>query len=132
KIDLRCIQCLYHVWINADISMMERVIQNLVENALKSTPEGGSVEAMINVDAGEVIFTIKNTGEPLAADLVQWINNFRSEGSILNSRPPRLGLGLLIVQKILLLHNATLYTQFQNGRNIFTFRMLVYNQPGAK
>jgi K+-sensing histidine kinase KdpD len=105
-----------------------------VENALKSTPEAGSVQAgsvqaAITVEAQELIFTIQNTGEPLAQDLVQWINNFRSEGSLLNSRPAKLGLGLLIVQKILLLHNSILKTQFQNGSNIFTFRMPVYNHP---
>jgi K+-sensing histidine kinase KdpD len=100
-----------------------------VVNALKSTPEAGSVQAAITVEAQELIFTIQNTGEPLAQDLVQWINNFRSEGSLLNSRPAKLGLGLLIVQKILLWHNSTLKTQFQNGSNIFTFRMPVYNHP---
>ena len=98
-----------------------------MENALKSTPEAGSVQVAITVEAQELIFTIQNTGEPLAQDLVQWINNFRSEGSLLNSRPAKLGLGLLIVQNILLLHNSTLKTQFQNGINIFTFRIPVYN-----
>ncbi len=77
------------------------------------------MQAAITVEAQELIFTIQNTGEPLAQDLVQWINNFRSEGSLLNSRPAKLGLGLLIVQKILLLHNSTLKTQLQNGSNIF-------------
>ncbi len=98
-----------------------------MENALKSTPEAGSVQVAITVEAQELIFTIQNTGEPLAQDLVQWINNFRSEGSLLNSHPAKLGLGLLIVQNILLLHNSTLKTQFQNGINIFTFRIPVYN-----
>ncbi len=39
KVDLKCTQCQYHVWVNADVSMMERVIQNLVDNAINNTTE---------------------------------------------------------------------------------------------
>jgi len=86
-----------------------------VENALKSTPEAGSVQAAITVEAQELIFTIQNTGEPLAQDLVQWINNFRSEGSLLNSRPAKLGLGLLIagLQPSCLIINGELQRLFK-------------------
>ncbi len=35
KVSLKCIQCQYLSWINADISLMERVVQNLVDNVRK-------------------------------------------------------------------------------------------------
>lgn len=129
KINLKCTQCLYHVWINADISMMERVVQNLIDNALKSTPEAGSIQTSISVDNNVLVFKIENNGPPLPDDLLQWINGFREEDGLLDKRPQKLGLGLVIVQKILHLHDTSLKASTQNDRNIFTFRVPVYNVP---
>jgi signal transduction histidine kinase len=127
KIQLECIQCLHHVWVYADIRMIERVIQNLVENALKSTPEGGSVVASILTKGESVDFEIENTGEPLPDDLLQWIGHFKSGTELLHNRPAKLGLGLLNVQKILLLHNSSLSAKYENGRNVFSFTLPIYH-----
>jgi len=124
KITLECTQCVYHVWVNADIGLMERVIQNLIDNAVKSTPEEGSIQVSIVVDNKDLIFQIENTGNLLPEDLLQWINDYRDEGNLLNNRPAKLGLGLLIVQKILHMHGSSLkaYTQ-NNASNVFSFRL---------
>jgi signal transduction histidine kinase len=127
KIELKCTQCLYHVWINADISMMERVVQNVVDNAVKSTPEGGFAHCSIIVEEGDIIFKLENTGDALPDDLVQWINHNKDESTLSYKRPAKLGLGLLIVQKILLLHNSTLKTYRDNNTNVFLFRLPIYN-----
>lgn len=126
-VSLRCTQCQYHVWVHADVGMMERVAQNLIENALKSTPQGGSIEVSIIVDGQSLVFSIANTGKPLPEDLLQWINNLKENTDLLNKRPVKLGLGLLIVQKILLLHDSSLEAYTHEGtRNIFTFPLPVY------
>lgn len=129
KVSLKCSQCLYHVWINADISMMERVVQNVVDNALNSTPEGGSIRAGMWVEENELIFKIENDGPPLPGDLLKWINHFKVEDALSEERPQKLGLGLLIVQKILHLHQTSLKAYVENGSNIFTFRIPVYHFP---
>lgn len=122
KVDLKCTQCLYHVWIVADISMMERVIQNLIDNAIKHTLPGGKVQVSIAVQDEKLIFTIENTGEPLSAELIQWIN---SDGEELSERPSHSGLGLLIVKKILRLHDASLNACANTNKNIFSFKIPV-------
>jgi signal transduction histidine kinase len=126
NINLKCSQCLHHVWIKADISMMERVIQNLVENALKSTNQNGSIEVSINVDKDSLIFQIVNEGPPLSAELLQWVNDFKEPGASSEQRPQKQGLGLLIVQKILHLHQTNLHAYVQDKMNVFTFRLPVY------
>lgn len=128
KVDLKCTQCLHHVWVNADISMMERVIQNLVDNALKNTPAEGFIHASMTVEGEALFFKIENNGPALPEDLLHWINNFKREGGISNKRPAKLGLGLLILQKILLLHNSSLHAFTRNGTNSFTFSLPVYNR----
>lgn len=129
KVDLKCKQCLYHVWVNADISMMERVIQNLVDNALKNTPAGGFIHSSMTVEGEGLLFKIENSGAALPEDLLYWINNFEKEGGISSKRPAKPGLGLLILQKILLLHNSSLHASTHNGTNIFTFALPIYNRP---
>lgn len=128
KIKLKCTQCLYHVWINADISMMDRVIQNLVENAVKSTTEGGFIQAGMMVDNDTLVFKIENEGPVLPVDLLTWINDYKEGDALLDRRPQKLGLGLIIVQKILHLHGTTLKA-YTNGSNVFTFSLPVYNLP---
>jgi signal transduction histidine kinase len=127
KIQLECLQCLHHIWVYADIRMIERVIQNLAENALKSTNEGGKVIASISREGESVIFRIDNTGEPLPDDLLQWIGHFKSDTELLSNHPAKLGLGLIIVQKMLLLHNSSLGAKYENGRNVFSFALPIYN-----
>lgn len=128
KVSLKCTQCQYHVWVNADIGLMERAIQNLVDNAIKSTPEGGNIEVSIGVEKTDLIFQIENSGPPLPEDLLQWINHFKDNGNLFNNRPAKRGLGLLIVQKILHMHGSSLkaYTK-NNASNVFSFRLAIIN-----
>ena len=126
QINLTCAECLNHVWINADVSMMERVVQNLADNALKNTPAGGSIQVAVTTEKNEVIFSIMNEGKPLSGELVQWINNFEFNKSLVGNRPQKAGLGLLIVQKILQLHQASLKHTVENGMNNFSFRLPQY------
>ncbi|MEJ7767661.1 MAG: HAMP domain-containing sensor histidine kinase [Chitinophagaceae bacterium] len=131
-ISLQCTQCQYHMWVHADVGMMERAVQNLIDNALKSTPAGGSIQVSILLDANNLVFSIANTGRPMPEDLIQWINTFKDDNSLLGKRPGKLGLGLLIVQKILLLHNSSLAAYTHEGTcNVFTFPLPVYNVPAT-
>lgn len=126
NVNLKCAQCQYHVWINADIGMMERVVQNLVDNALKNTPEDGIIALALSVKKQELIFKIENTSEPLSPELLQWINERLEDGDDYAKRPAKTGLGLIIVKKILSLHHFPLKALSEEGQTVFTFSMPVY------
>ncbi|MEO6219515.1 MAG: HAMP domain-containing sensor histidine kinase, partial [Ginsengibacter sp.] len=126
KIILKCTQCQYHVWVNADISMMERVVQNLIENAIKHTPADGNVQVTIIVEGNNLICKIENTGNPLPEDLLQWINNSVKETDIPKNKPAKSGFGLVIVQRILFLHHLSLKAYSKDGFNIFSFCVPIY------
>lgn len=128
KVALKCTRCQYHVWVNADISMMERVIQNLIDNAVKHTAPGGNIQVSLSVEDNQLIFSIENTGKPLSAELLRWINSNEQE---LSDRPAQAGLGLLIVKKILHLHSISLSAIINNNKNIFSFKIPVISQPAA-
>jgi len=127
-VKLKCTQCQYHVWINADIRLMERVLQNLVQNAIRSTPANGEIGVALEVENNLLIFKIVNDGPSLPDDLLQWINsNQTNYGQRIDK--PGTGLGLAIAKKILSLHNSSLVaTSPVNNGNQFSFSMEIYNQ----
>ena len=132
NINLRCTQCQYHVWVNADISMMERVIQNLIENAVKNTPESGTIKVFLQVENDNLIFNVENTGPPLSDELIAWINGENKNHAGHIARPSQLGLGLTIIKKILNLHGEALKAQVTHeSTNIFSFDMPLYKPEPA-
>ncbi|MEP6926903.1 MAG: HAMP domain-containing sensor histidine kinase [Ginsengibacter sp.] len=127
KVNLKCIQCQYHVWVNADVRLMERVIQNLIDNAVKSTPENADILVSLEVTNNNLIFKIENTGPPLSQGLLEWINSPENEQGQQTVKPGS-GLGLSIIKKILYLHNSSLQAySTSNSVNIFTFSVEIYD-----
>jgi signal transduction histidine kinase len=49
-------------FIYADIGLVERAIENLIDNALRYTGEGGNVNVTLVPDGSEVTFSVKDTG----------------------------------------------------------------------
>jgi signal transduction histidine kinase len=120
-----CRNCTDGSYVIADISMMERVLQNLVVNAVAYTRGGGRVVVALDRVGEELVFTIENEGEPLAADLLAWIS-----GGV---RPKKPAIGLAIVRKILALHGYAFRAEvLPGGVNMFSFRMPVYVTAGSQ
>ncbi|MFH1121987.1 MAG: HAMP domain-containing sensor histidine kinase [Bacteroidota bacterium] len=93
--------------VNADLSLMERVLQNLVNNAVKYTPEKGTIEFRVKQNEREVEVEVRNTGEGISReDLPLIFDRYYKAGS----QKPGIGtgLGLAIVKKILDLHNVSI------------------------
>jgi signal transduction histidine kinase len=126
KIAISSVDCENAAWIKADIHMMERVVQNLLTNALKFTPENGQIRIQLTSRQNELIFEISNQGEPMAENLLAWLNDNKSDAS--NTRPHSHGLGLVIVKTILQLHHFPMEAGFIEGiGNRIAFRMPVTN-----
>ena len=114
--------------VNADIALMERAISNLIDNAIKNTPEHGQVSIAPANSGNKVSVEIKDTGIGIAEDQIARIfdrfyqtNSSRTNGS-------GAGLGLSIAQKILELHGAKLSVQsVVNKGTTFHFSLLSYS-----
>lgn len=91
----------------ADINLIQRVLENLVGNALKYTPAGGSISIAVRRSKRGVGVTIADTGPGIAKeDLPHIFDRFykgKSEGS---RGPGSMGLGLAIAKRILELHGS--------------------------
>ncbi|MGB9094972.1 sensor histidine kinase [Erwinia sp.] len=90
--------------VNADLGMIERVLTNLLDNALRHTPEEGLIEIRLYLQAGKVMVQVNDSGPGIAKE--QQTDLF-VRPTLLNMRKHRVGgLGLMIVRRILQLHDS--------------------------
>ncbi|HCU3799843.1 TPA: HAMP domain-containing histidine kinase, partial [Escherichia coli] len=92
--------------IRADISMIERVITNLLDNAVRHTPPEGSIRLKVWQEDNRLHVEVADSGPGLTEDMRTYL--FR-RASVLCHEPseePRGGLGLLIVRRMLVLHGG--------------------------
>jgi len=107
----------------ADISLVERVIQNLMDNALKFTPEGGEVILSMTYDAADVYVSIKDNGIGMESDELTQIFERYKQGER-TQRKEGAGLGLAIAKKIMEIHNSTIKVTSQpNMGTTFYFNL---------
>ncbi len=98
----------------ADIALVERAISNLIDNAIRHTPEGGAVSIVpTNGDTAYVSVAVKDTGKGIPEEDVARIFDrfYRVEKSRTPSNEGGAGLGLAIAKRIFELHGSTLSVQ---------------------
>lgn len=109
----------------ADLSLVERVIQNLMDNALKFTPEGGEVRIQLQSLENTVEVKIADNGPGISEQEQSYI--FERYQKTAASTNTGAGLGLAIVKKILELHDASIRVQSQlNKGTAFMFQLPAY------
>jgi len=112
--------------IYADISLMERVIQNLMDNALKFTPEKGRIKVFVKGHPKNVEISIIDNGCGIEEE--QQTKIFNRYEKIQNSKGA--GLGLAIVKKILEMHKGAISVKSQLGSGTqFTLSLPTYELP---
>ena len=104
--------------VRADIGLMERVFQNLIDNALRHTPAGGEVRVDIVPGPTELRVRVTDTGSGIAqehlAHVFERYYQAQDAGSV-DGRPSA-GLGLAIVKRILELHGSAIRVSSEIAR----------------
>jgi signal transduction histidine kinase len=101
--------------IHGDLSLIERAVTNLVDNALKFTPSGGKVSVRLATSADEVLWSVQDDGPGISTEDLGHIfeRRFRAAGQ---SMTPGTGLGLSITHRVLELHGAEIEVQSELGQ----------------
>ncbi|PKN61739.1 MAG: sensor histidine kinase [Deltaproteobacteria bacterium HGW-Deltaproteobacteria-15] len=119
-------------FVHADIGLIGRVLENLIENALRYTPESGTISILLQPMDRTVSVTVSDTGCGIPeADLPRIFDRFyRGEKSRKDQRG-HAGLGLAIVKRILQLHGTDVEVRstVDTGTS-FTFSLPVH-PPGS-
>jgi signal transduction histidine kinase len=110
-------------FVNADIAMIERVIENLLDNAVRHTPEGGSIRVGFSLQNGDIAVCISDTGCGISEkDLPHIFDRFYQRDRNKESKAEHAGLGLAIAKRIIELHNKPLQVESTPGSGTtFTF-----------
>jgi len=95
------------VSVYADISLIQRVLENLVGNALKYTPAGGRVSISVQSSAAEVGVSVADTGPGIPHEALPHIfDRFYKADQHGERDNGSMGLGLAIARRILELHSS--------------------------
>ena len=95
------------VFVYADPDRLQQVVWNLLQNAVKFTPAGGSVETRLARRDSHVDITIADTGAGIEPDFLPFMfDTFRQADSSASRRHGGLGLGLAIVKRLVELHGG--------------------------
>jgi PAS domain S-box-containing protein len=114
----------------------ERIYQtvfNLIENAVKFTPEEGKICLKAREKKGKLVITVKNEGSAIALDDQRRLFQpyYRSEEN--RSSNSGLGLGLALAKAFVELHNGKIWvTRQPPGENVFSFSLPLYNVKSVK
>jgi len=92
-------------YVNADVAMIERVLDNLIDNSFKHTPEGGCIRLHITSIKQSVQVAVSDTGYGIDKDELPHIfKRFYKK----TDGPVGLGIGLAIASRIVELHGGSL------------------------
>jgi len=111
------------VTVNGDANLLHRALQNLLTNAIKYTPTGGSIDVLLRNNGEAAVFTIADTGIGIPAAALPFIfDRFYRVDQSRAQATGGAGLGLAIVQNIVALHGGKIEVNSQEGRGT-TFRV---------
>jgi signal transduction histidine kinase len=112
--------------IKADRSCLEQVITNLLENALKFTPEGGKVLLEAKIVEGELLVSVQDSGATFTDEERQRLMQPFWRSEIDRQRIPGVRLGLALCQKLVEIQGGTIWVEGgKEGGNTFAFAVPV-------
>ena len=120
-------------FVRADIGLIERALQNLLENALKHTHNGGSVSVAVRRQDSRVMVQVRDTGSGIPRDALPHIFErfYRVDRSRMLDAGGA-GLGLAIVKRILDLHGSTIGVESALAEgSVFSFALPALPGAGA-
>ena len=113
-----------------DTSQVDRIFINLISNAIKFTPESGTISVNANLNNGVVTIEVSDTGIGISKnDLTRLFDEFYRVDNPINQNVKGTGLGLPLAKKIVQAHNGQMWvTSTVNQGTTFHFTLPVH-QP---
>lgn len=108
-----------------DQEKLEKILFNLMSNALKFTPEGGEIKAEVYSHQSLVTIKVSDTGPGILPDKLPYIfDRFYQADDTLNSDQEGTGIGLALTKELVELHKGTISVESEVGEGS-TFRVVL-------
>jgi signal transduction histidine kinase/DNA-binding response OmpR family regulator len=109
-----------------DQEKYQKMITNLISNAVKFTPGKGIVELVINKDENNLIITIANSGEGIPRDALPYVfDRFYQVDEESTREYEGTGIGLALVRELTELHHGSISVESNDERT--TFKLILPN-----
>ncbi|MEO8017996.1 MAG: ATP-binding protein [Pseudomonadota bacterium] len=96
------------VWIFADATRIDQIVGNLLTNAVKYTPAGGTISLRTRRDGAQAVFVVADTGIGLEPELLPRVFDLFVQGERgIDRSQGGLGIGLTLVRRLSELHGGT-------------------------
>jgi signal transduction histidine kinase len=114
--------------VRADIGLIERVFENLIQNALRHTPENGTITVSAVNENGKITVLVSDTGSGIRPeDIPHVFDRFYGTARGRQEATSSVGLGLAITKKILDLHGSDITVESTiNVGTTFIFTLPVF------
>ncbi|PIB36347.1 two-component sensor histidine kinase [Reichenbachiella sp. 5M10] len=112
----------------ADIGLIERVLQNLIDNAVKFTPANGEIRLEINEKKEQIEIKVTDTGKGIPEDQIPFVfDRYHIGDKRVSLDNNSTGLGLAIVKRILEIHDSSIRLTSRMGQGTsFSFELPQY------
>jgi len=109
-----------------DATRLRQVIANLLNNAMKFTPKGGSITVILRRIDSELELGVQDSGQGITPEFLPLVFDvFRQADSGLNRRSQGLGLGLAIARKLVELHGGRITAESEGAGKGALFRIRI-------
>lgn len=103
------------VMIRADAERLQRVLENLVNNAIKYSPDGGAVEVSVALERDHAVLRVRDYGIGISRDALPRIFDRSYRAPEAAAHAPGLGLGLSIAAQVVQRHGGTIDAAAADG-----------------
>jgi len=118
-------------YIRADPDKLEKIFLNLLFNAVKFTPAGGSIQVRATREGGEAVIAVKDTGVGIAAEnLPNLFHRFWQADTSSQRKYQGAGIGLALVKELAVAHGGSVAAESSLGHGTtITVRLPLCDPP---
>ena len=119
-------------WVDGDPTRLEQITSNLLDNALKYTPNGGSIDVHLAQTGDDVLLTVRDSGVGIPSELLPQVFDVFVQGAISIDRSQGgLGIGLSLVRRLVELHGGSVSAHSEGSGKGSTFVIRLPRTEGA-
>jgi signal transduction histidine kinase len=116
--------------VDGDPIMVDTILRNLIDNAIKFTPEGGEIEVSATQDLTSVHLAVRDSGVGMPAETVARLFKLDDKVSTTGTNgEPSSGLGLQLCHELAVLHGAPITVESHLGQgSVFSFTLALASE----